>query len=71
MAWLSTIADGLRFVVAHQFIFAGLLIVAMFAPLAWGKRGSMGKRAKMREIEAGMESGWATAKEVKPTGLYE
>lgn len=81
MGWLSdliadaqgadSIGDWLRFVTEHQFFFAGLIILAMFARLTWAKRGSMGNRARMQEIDGGMESGWATKREVKQTGLYE
>ena len=67
----DSIKDWFAFVIEHQFFFAGLMVMAMFARLAWVKRDNLGLRPKMHEIEAGMESGWASKREVKQTGLYE
>ena len=67
----ESIRDWVAFALEHQFFIAGLVVLAMFAQLAWVKRGNLGIRPKMHEIEAGMESGWASKREVKRTGLYE
>lgn len=67
----DSISDWITFVIEHQFFFAGLMVLAMLGRLVYAKRDKLGIRPKMHEIEAGMESGWASKREVKQTGLYE
>lgn len=67
----DSVGDWLRLVRDHQFTFA-FMVLGVFG-ICWlvSRKESMGIRPKMKPVDAGMESGWQSPKEVKKTGLYE
>lgn len=71
MGHADSLGDWLGVVLDHQFTFALLMLAAFGVWWALSKRDTFGTRPKMTQVEAGMQEGWQTPKEVKRTGLYE